>query len=57
MKDNKSHGQSERQRIIVRTSLFGIGANLLLAAVKAVVGLLSLASRRVEEGLSRAFPG
>ena len=41
MKDNKSHGQSERQRIIVRTSLFGIGANLLLAAVKAVVGLLS----------------
>ena len=41
MKDNKSHGQSERQRIIVRTSLFGIAANLLLAAVKAVVGLLS----------------
>ena len=41
MKDNKSHGQSERQRIIVRTSLFGIGANLLLAAMKAVVGLLS----------------
>ena len=30
-----------RDKIIVRTSLIGIGANLLLAAFKAVVGLLS----------------
>ena len=30
-----------RERVIVRTSFFGIGANLLLAAFKTVVGLLS----------------
>ena len=31
----------ERDRLIVRTSMLGIGANLLLAALKAAVGLLS----------------
>ena len=31
----------DRRWVIVRTSLIGIGANLLLAAFKAVVGLLS----------------
>ena len=33
--------QSQRQRVIVRTSLVGVGVNVLLAAMKAVVGLLS----------------
>ena len=33
--------QNARQRIIVRTSFVGIGANVLLAAMKAAVGLLS----------------
>ena len=32
---------AERERVIVRTSAVGIGANLLLAAFKAAVGLLS----------------
>ncbi len=31
----------DRDRIIVRTSVIGIGANILLAAFKAVIGLLS----------------
>ncbi|MCR5561506.1 MAG: cation diffusion facilitator family transporter [Bacteroidales bacterium] len=33
--------QKEREAIIIRTSVIGIGANVLLAAFKAVVGLLS----------------
>ena len=33
--------QNERGRLIVRTSLIGVGVNVLLAAMKAVVGLLA----------------
>ena len=32
---------AEREKVIVRTSLIGIGANVLLAAIKAVFGLLA----------------
>lgn len=35
------YSQSERKKIIVRTSIIGIGANILLALFKAAVGLLS----------------
>ena len=38
---DKALEQSQRQRVIVRTSLVGVGVNVLLAAMKAVVGLLS----------------
>ena len=33
--------QESRDKVIIRTSLIGIGANLLLAALKAVIGLLT----------------
>ena len=33
--------QTQRDKVIVRTSLVGIGANVLLAAFKAAVGLIS----------------
>ncbi len=38
---NIVRAQAARQRLIVRTSLVGVGTNVLLAAMKAVVGLLS----------------
>ena len=38
---NVQLGAQERSRIIVRTSFIGIGANLLLVAFKATIGLLS----------------
>lgn len=44
MEKNETNGQvsaQERSRIIVRTSFIGIGANLLLVAFKATIGLLS----------------
>ena len=33
--------QQKREKIIVRTSVIGIAVNLMLAAFKAVIGLLS----------------
>ena len=43
MTENFEHGGSEagRERTIVRTSVIGIAANVLLAAFKAVIGLMS----------------
>ena len=38
---NEALDQNTRNRIIVRTSLTGVGVNVLLAAMKAAVGLLS----------------
>ena len=40
-KDSSAEGASGRDRIIIRTSVIGILANVLLAAFKAVVGLLT----------------
>lgn len=40
MLDNMEHKQN-REAVIVRTSIIGIGANILLAAFKAVVGIIS----------------
>ena len=41
MKEEANLDQNARNRVIVRTSLVGVGANVLLAAVKAAVGLLT----------------
>ena len=41
MQDNTAQVAASREKTIVRTSFIGIGANLLLAAFKAAVGLLS----------------
>ena len=41
MEETANLDQNARNRIIVRTSLVGVGANVLLAAVKAAVGLLT----------------
>ena len=38
-RDDEPSAAAQRQRIIVRTSIIGIVANVLLAAFKAVVGL------------------
>ena len=38
---NEAPDQNARNRLIVRTSLVGVGANVLLAAMKAAVGLLT----------------
>ena len=40
MKENKLTEQSARQKLIVRTSLVGVLVNVLLAGMKAAVGLL-----------------
>ena len=39
--DNQSISVAERNRVIVKTSIIGIGTNLLLSATKAVIGLAS----------------
>ena len=41
--------QNSRDRIIIRTSIIGIAANVLLAAFKAVVGLTANSIARVPE--------
>ena len=41
MKENKLTEQSARQKLIVRTSLVGVLVNVLLAGMKAAVGLLA----------------
>jgi len=47
MSENAENNQNletmidDREKVIVRTSFIGIGANLLLAAMKAVIGILS----------------
>ncbi len=39
--DVRENGVSEREATIVRTSIIGIGANVLLAAFKAVIGTMT----------------
>lgn len=45
---------AERARIINRTSLLGVVANVLLAAVKVVAGLLASSIAIVSEGVNNA---